>query len=336
MAAALGFACLWGSPASAAELPKGAGALERAMASAQVNRPSTLAGALDAYAKGFLFDNGVYLAMVSDGGEQARLYQQMRESGSYSVNGTEALRLPDADVPFFLDSGLYYILGLAEEGDGYRCWVAMPCQSGDGDRILLHRVTVTRDPQYGWLVRQTAERLESYDSDSRVDLLPGHRFAVETEEWSFTSRWVTYLCVDNLLSTERTFWGDTVRQYDSRPNLQARFSAGGYENFHILTLKDPGEGSHYLFASGVPLSDLPADLPPASAGGAPVPGQDFSFSSSGGGWSFGRNSGDGFASGGGGSSGDADDSFLPAAMQVSVQVDGVHYGPYILTPEVTE
>lgn len=57
--------------------PNSVTTLQKDMASARLNRCSTMAGAIDAYAKGLIYENGLYLAAASPLSEHEKLYEQM-------------------------------------------------------------------------------------------------------------------------------------------------------------------------------------------------------------------------------------------------------------------
>lgn len=91
--------------------------LDQAMAMARLNRCTTLAGALDTYAKGLILENGIYIATASPLSRHNELETQMR----YNAEA-------DDWVAYHLDSGReleyidrsygYYIYNIAENADG--------------------------------------------------------------------------------------------------------------------------------------------------------------------------------------------------------------------------
>ena len=62
--------------------PKRLYELDKAMAMARLNRCTTVAGALDTYAKGLLLENGVYIATVTPTEQHAELYTKMKQANT--------------------------------------------------------------------------------------------------------------------------------------------------------------------------------------------------------------------------------------------------------------
>ena len=76
--------------------PKSLRELETAMAMTRINRCTTIAGAIDTYAKGLIYDNGIFLATASSLEKQKAFYEQMQESvedgwASYHLRSGEEL-----------------------------------------------------------------------------------------------------------------------------------------------------------------------------------------------------------------------------------------------------
>lgn len=143
--------------------PRNEGELVAALSASRLNRCTTLAGALDTYAKALLCGRGVYFAMSTPLSEQERWFQEMREYGAspYSLDhsGTEPFR----SVENANDTENVIYFNLRETGDGrYQCCIRL-VYSGwltDGERIeryVLIPVEVWREDGF-YVVRETGER----------------------------------------------------------------------------------------------------------------------------------------------------------------------------------
>lgn len=145
------------------QAPRNEDELVAALSASRLNRCTTLAGALDTYAKALLCGRGVYFAMSTPLSEQERWFQEMREYGAspYSLDhsGTEPFR----SVENANDTENVIYFNLRETGDGrYQCCIRL-VYSGwltDGERIeryVLIPVEVWREDGF-YVVREAGER----------------------------------------------------------------------------------------------------------------------------------------------------------------------------------
>lgn len=158
------------------QAPRNEGELVAALSASRLNRCTTLAGALDTYAKALLCGRGVYFAMSTPLSEQERWFQEMREYGAspYSLDhsGTEPFR----SVENANDTENVIYFNLRETGDGrYQCCIRL-VYSGwltDGERIeryVLIPVEIWREDGF-YVVRET-----------------GGREVIDAEDWSGCER----------------------------------------------------------------------------------------------------------------------------------------------------
>ena len=158
------------------QAPRNEGELVAALSASRLNRCTTLAGALDTYAKALLCGRGVYFAMSTPLSEQERWFQEMREYGAspYSLDhsGTEPFR----SVENANDTENVIYFNLRETGDGrYQCCIRL-VYSGwltDGERIeryVLIPVEVWCEDGF-YVVRET-----------------GGREVIDAEDWSGCER----------------------------------------------------------------------------------------------------------------------------------------------------
>ena len=268
IAVALGAACLWGVPALAVELPDRApGGLERAMAAARVNRPTTLAGALDTYAKGLLYNNGIYLACVSTPEEQQALFRRMQAA-------------PEGQAPGFLDGGLegwaadtlyltgsgsslYAVANLAPTEEGWACWMLFSratektiSDPSRADLLYLHRLEITRTGREGWVVEASEVRREedfpNLYQDEALLALPGYDYSARTEDWLAQSHLITLHHIDNALPADSSALFSQP-SFQPQPQLNAAFDSVSLEYRHRVERLGADGAGRPLAINGVSL-----------------------------------------------------------------------------------
>ena len=144
--------------------------LDRSLAAARTTRCRTPAAALDTYAKGLIYDNGVFLAAASPFEKHGELYEGMRAS---RAEGWVAYHYESVPEKYAIDSGSGYLINNLVCSEGV-CeaeliltvnYVADLENGGwlkdaDGDTLTgLYVVPVRAWEAEGWAVEETGERL---------------------------------------------------------------------------------------------------------------------------------------------------------------------------------
>lgn len=144
--------------------------LDRSLAAARTTRCRTPAAALDTYAKGLIYDNGVFLAAASPFEKHGELYEGMRAS---RAEGWVAYHYEAIPEQYAIDSGSGYLINNLVCSEGV-CeaeliltvnYVADLENGGwlkdaDGDTLTgLYVVPVRAWEAEGWAVEETGERL---------------------------------------------------------------------------------------------------------------------------------------------------------------------------------
>ena len=144
--------------------------LDRSLAAARTTRCRTPAAALDTYAKGLIYDNGVFLAAASPFEKHGELYEGMRAS---RAEGWVAYHYESVPEQYAIDSGSGYLINNLVCSEGV-CeaeliltvnYVADLENGGwlkdaDGDTLTgLYVVPVRAWEAEGWVVEETGERL---------------------------------------------------------------------------------------------------------------------------------------------------------------------------------
>lgn len=216
----------------------------RAMASARLARCTTIAGALDTYAKGIMYSNGVYVAAASPLSKQEALAKEMvynakRDNGAYDYLqvGPESLnqtgygiynlkKLPDGGYEALLVFTANTLL--TEDGKGCR-----EDESGDlYTGVVAYPVKVSRED--AWVVTENGEIQvypissgEYFDITQRgSSLLPflGTYKAVG-KSGTVTTQVQSIYTVDNTIenANQFAFWGST--SFDSTVKPDAEFAS---------------------------------------------------------------------------------------------------------------
>ena len=143
--------------------------LDRSLAAARTTRCRTPAAALDTYAKGLIYDNGVFLAAASPFEKHGELYEGMRAS---RAEGWVAYHYESEPEQYAIDSGSGYLINNLVCSEGV-CeaeliltvnYVADLENGGwlkdaDGDTLTgLYVVPVRAWEAEGWVVEETGER----------------------------------------------------------------------------------------------------------------------------------------------------------------------------------
>lgn len=214
--------------------------LDEAMTMARLNRCSTKAGALDTYAKGLMYENGIYIAMVSPSERHAELEAQMRRSREengwpvYHLESGWELEYVNQYVLYEvynlrrLDNGDYEaVLGFYvehfqnEDGDGYL--------TGDNGEIIRDGavlMTVRLWYDGGWLVEERGERriIES-DGALHAHVEPLQTLSAQGETGTVTVENVMEYSIEQKAQESNSLFG-WMGQSVSPANVNAQFGAG--------------------------------------------------------------------------------------------------------------
>lgn len=143
--------------------------LDHSLAAARTTRCRTPAAALDTYAKGLLYDNGVFLTAASPFEKHEELYEGMRASGA---DGWVAYHYEAVPEQYSIDTGSGYLINnLVSTEDGCEAELVLTVsyvadlenggwlKDADGDTIIgLYVIPVRAYEAEGWVVEETGER----------------------------------------------------------------------------------------------------------------------------------------------------------------------------------
>lgn len=215
--------------------------LERSMAMIRLNRCSTMAGALDTWAKGLLDDNAVSMAAAAPLEEQAGIIAKLLEANRMPLYAAE----PDPDLYWRNRGSGYMIFNLTEtDAETYEAWVAFDVayhldENGEkredtdgllGSASLLVQVKVWNDGG-GWVVRETGERIYA-DCDYNQLPFPGsdvpysRRLQAEGTSGTVIVTELVEYEVDNTVETSSMggFFSSTAFDSSPKPDAQFRYA----------------------------------------------------------------------------------------------------------------
>ncbi len=149
--------------------------LRRSLAMTRLNRCSTIASALDTYAKGLLSGNGIAQAAVSPTDRQEEIFAHLSQQ-------FPPYQLPlDPDLAYHTPGSGYTIFNLTETGeDRYEAWLAFDVQHFVDENGTIPEDTVGLPGsaslcipvqvwyEDGWVVAETGERIRSHCDYSQV------------------------------------------------------------------------------------------------------------------------------------------------------------------------
>ena len=142
--------------------------LDRSFAVARTTRCRTPAAALDTYAKGLLYDNGIFLTAASPFEKHEELYEGMRASGA---DGWVAYHYEAVPEQYSIDTGSGYLINnLVSTEDGCEAELVLTVsyvadlenggwlKDADGDTLTgLYVIPVRAYEAEGWVVEETGE-----------------------------------------------------------------------------------------------------------------------------------------------------------------------------------
>ena len=235
-------------------LPVRENELSQAMAAARIHRCTTMAGAIDTYAKGLMTENGVLIAAASPLSGHKVLETEMRrncteedwvanhlDSGDELnyVNQSEGYEVFNLEL--VSKSSCRCVLGfsvwafLNEDGIGWRTDADGNAQTGSVlIPILVHNCGGD------WVVEEAGPRIISYaplDDQALLagDLEPMRRYAAEGVSGSAVLDIITCYSVQNTVQQEGLAVFSSSASFDTSPKLSAQFQQVTVWNFGTYT-----------------------------------------------------------------------------------------------------
>lgn len=233
--------------------------LHQSMALSRIQRPTTLAGALDTYAKGLMLENGIYLASASSLDKQCEIYEEMIHHVkdnwvAYHIEAGKSLEYIDM-------SRGYEIVKLDRTENGYEGYYLFEVSSfmnddGIGWKLdeeghVIHGSVLVPFIAYeeeGWVVEEKGTRTELhhitldeayYGIDEQYPY--DKRYHVQGETGSFDIMIRVIYRVDNLIPSNNWFGGNS---FDTAPKLNAQFSSAQYRIYGVYDISSNSTGKY--------------------------------------------------------------------------------------------
>lgn len=217
----------------------------KAMASARLARCTTVAGALDTYAKGIMYENGIYLAAASPLSAQEELGKEMTYNAK--LNNCFYYHLQTCSETLSRDG--YWIYNLRKlSGGGYEALLVFTADSliaenGEGCRcdengnpykgVIVYPVKVSYDD--AWVVTQNGERQVypvSFDSDLKLNLQFGSwllpnlaAYTASGKSGTVTIQIQSIYSVNNTIASGGSFAFLGTTSYDETIKPKAEFAS---------------------------------------------------------------------------------------------------------------
>lgn len=244
--------------------------IDRAMAAARVNRCTTVAGALDTYAKGLMYENGVYLAAASSLDKHADIEAEMRYNAE--VDGWVSRHIESGKgLDYLVPGDCYRIFDIVKNTDGsYEAMLVFSVSSflnedgvgwvadAEGNAVsgcVIIPITIRHED--AWVVEESGERILSRKEYDQVqypgsDLKWARQLTVAGETGTVTISERTVYSVDNTV-TSSSFGDET-------PKLSAEFESSNTWSFLEYICAETPDGRYPQKSASVKSVILTGDV----------------------------------------------------------------------------
>lgn len=335
---------LLGSPAQAVYDSDGrlddAWEIPASMASARLLRCTTPAGALDAYAKAVLDQNGYYRAMCAPLAEQEEIANAMLLTSQQNE-----WPLWDSGLPCWPDTQSGYVIYNLEPagGDAYEGLLAVTLnfppegESAEEYGTWLGIQRVRTELQEGRWVVLPLEDFRALGTTDGLLLyrscrdLPAYHYEAKADNFTVRLDYQTTFTVDSFV--QNSTWFSSTMSFDTTPQPHAEFTAGDSQELHAVYTGDLAgkEGIIHIGVSMAPLNEdgsRPELRSPGrgDSGGNSTDGSNWGARSLEVGW------GPEVWLSGGGSSGDPEHFTMPEAYAADLYINGEKAAELTLLP----
>ncbi|MGN0967692.1 MAG: M56 family metallopeptidase [Oscillospiraceae bacterium] len=235
-----------------------------AMASARLLRCTTPAGALDAYAKAVLDQNGYYRAMCAPLAEQEEIADSMLRASRQNQ-----WPLWDSGLPCWPDTQSGYVIYNLEPAgeDAYEGLLVIRLnyppdgQPAEDVGAWLGVQQVRTELQEGRWVVLPLEDFRAMGTTDTLSLnrscrdLPAYHYEAKTENFTIRLDYQTTYTVDSYVQSST--WFSSTSSFDTTPQPHAEFTAGDYQELRAVYTGDLAgkEGITHIGISMAPLNE---------------------------------------------------------------------------------
>ncbi|MBP3664793.1 MAG: hypothetical protein J6J03_06490, partial [Tyzzerella sp.] len=215
---------------------------EKAMALARVNRCKTVAGAIDTYAKGLMYENGIYIASASSLSKHETLVNQMK-----SYDGSEDViyrKKAGEKFEWVLKNG-YSIFNIVETGEKeYEAYLLFDIvDSFDGTtNTLMVPIRITYED--AWVVDEFGEQVEKpyamRDVFNAEWMFPGMRqYNASGESGEITVNLHMSFYINNEVKNNNSIFNTTTMDETINTNAEFEYAWLHWSNtYHVADVKD--------------------------------------------------------------------------------------------------
>ncbi len=254
--------------------------LSHALSMARLNRCTTLAGALDTYAKGLLQGNGIYVAMASSLSKQENLCKDMQNNHDLGLNLDLHYYDPGEGLSEPYPGRGYQIYNITQIAENrYEALLVLPViryTDDNGDPLIYPNaaaddegplyysdcyviVPVTVCKEDAWVVEESGERILSTKSYADATYSPEFSdipwmaetsAAGNTGTLTMMAKVLYYINNDLVQNTTYSFLGATT-SFDMQPKPDAEFEHARVETYTLYDCTDNSTGAYPEFQAGM-------------------------------------------------------------------------------------
>ena len=256
--------------------------LTRSMAMSRLNRCTTMAGALDTYAKGLMLNNGVYIATASPLKQQAALTDAMAANNTDAPDWEPQFYYATDDTLLYADSSRnYQIFNIFEsEKNCYEALLVLPVSRLPGKNGVGYLTDENGKPFYdcyvivpvklykentAWVVEESGERLCStkkffdtyyFPDDSDIPWMNTTAVTGTTGNVAVATR-VLYQIDNTIPATTNglSFWSSSS-SFDATPKTDATFQFAKLASYILYDCKDNSTGQYPEKSAGIRIIEL--------------------------------------------------------------------------------
>lgn len=203
------------------------------MAMSRINRCTTIAGAIDTYAKGLLFENGIYIATASSLSKQEELAQKIKENSNYHLDNGEHLS-------WWNSKREYLIYNIKEVNTNqYEALLIIPTSYVDNESTEHKNYTmipILISLEDAWIVEELGERIVS--EKSPFDISYSEEFSdvpwltkttITGKTGTITQAIKVQYIINNTIATDNIFFNTTT--FDESIKTDAIFAHARLETY---------------------------------------------------------------------------------------------------------
>ena len=226
--------------------PKSEKELFVSMAMSRINRCTTMAGALDTYAKGLLFENGIYIATASSLSKQEELLQKMKQTSDYHLDNGEHLS-------WWNSKREYLIYNVKEVGTNqYEALLIIPTSYVDEESTEHKNYTmipVIVSFEDAWVVEELDQRMVS--EKSPFDISYSEQFSdvpwltkttTKGKTGTITQAVRVQYIINNTISTDNLFFNTTT--FDETMKTNATFARAELKTYTLYSCENNTQNNY--------------------------------------------------------------------------------------------